>query len=109
MTHVFRRCMEPSVLRMASYMQRRKTSKEVEHVAEISRVLCCADAQNLSGGVRMRDLNPDSANVHLDRLLAPSVEEPWYRSLIQGVQDLVQPPVLPPLEVTSKPIAVQDI
>src|SRR5258706_7759602 len=56
-----------------------------------------------------RDLNPDCANAHLDRLLAPSVEEPWYRSLTQSVKDLVQPPVLPPLEVTSKPVAVQDI
>jgi TonB family protein len=57
----------------------------------------------------MRDLNSASANAHLDRLLAPSVEEPWYRSLIQSAKDLVRPPVLPPLEVTSKPVAVQDI
>jgi periplasmic protein TonB len=57
----------------------------------------------------MRDLNPDSANSHLDRLLAPSVEEPWYHSLIRSVKDAVRPPVLPPLEVTSKPVAVQDI
>jgi|SRR5579862_3305756 len=57
----------------------------------------------------MRDLKPDSANAHLNRLLAPSVEEPWYRSLIHSVRELVQRPVLPPLEVTSKPVAVQDI
>jgi protein TonB len=57
----------------------------------------------------MRDLNPASANAHLDRLLVPSVEEGWYRSLVQSVKDVVRPPVLPPLEVTSKPVAVQDI
>ncbi len=57
----------------------------------------------------MQDLNPDRANAHVDRLLAPSVEEPWYHSLIQSVKDLLRPPVLPPLDITSLPIAVQDI
>ena len=37
------------------------------------------------------------------------VEEPWYRSLIQNVKDTFNPPKLPPLEVTSKPVAVKDI
>ncbi len=58
----------------------------------------------------MPDLTPpNSADDHLARLLAPSVEEPWYHSLIQSIKDVVRPPVLPPLEVTSKPIAVKDI
>src|SRR6267154_2981121 len=57
----------------------------------------------------MPDFDPNSADAHLARLLAPSVEEPWYHSLLQSVKDLVRPPVLPPLEVTSKPIAVKDI
>jgi periplasmic protein TonB len=58
----------------------------------------------------MPDLNPpNSADDHLSRLLAPSVEEPWYHSLFQSIKDVVRPPVLPPLEVTSKPIAVKDI
>src|SRR6266542_2689846 len=51
-------------------------------------------------------LEPDQ---HLQRLLAPSVEEPWYRSFIQNVKEAINPPKLPPLEVTSKPVAVKDI
>jgi TonB family protein len=51
-------------------------------------------------------IDPD---VHLQRLLAASVEEPWYKSLIQNVKDAINPPKLPPLELTSKPVAVKDI
>ena len=37
------------------------------------------------------------------------MEEPWYKSLIQNIKDLVNPPKLPPLELTSRPVAVKDI
>jgi len=62
----------------------------------------------------MSDLaHPDpriiSGDVHLDRLLAPTVEEPWYKSFIQNVREAINPPQLPPLELTSKPVAVKDI
>jgi TonB family protein len=50
-----------------------------------------------------------SADDHLARLLAPEMEEPWYRSLYRNVKDAINPPKLPPLEVTSKPVAVKDI
>jgi len=50
-----------------------------------------------------------NADDHLSRLLVAGVEEPWYRSLIQNVKDTFNPPKLPPLEVTSKPVAVKDI
>ena len=46
---------------------------------------------------------------HLDRLLLGVLEEPWYRSLARNVKELVFPPKLPPLKVTSKPVAVKDI
>src|SRR5947207_4510075 len=46
---------------------------------------------------------------HLGRLLAPSTDEPWYKSFIQNVKDTINPPKLPPLEVTSKPVPVKDI
>lgn len=49
------------------------------------------------------------ADLHLQRLLAPSVEEPWYKSLVDNLNELIHPKKLPPLEVTSKPIPVQDI
>jgi len=45
----------------------------------------------------------------LDRLLIPEVEEPWFKSLVRNVKELVNPPKLPPLEITSKPVAVKDI
>lgn len=46
---------------------------------------------------------------HLSRLLLPSMEEPWFRSLGRNIKEIVNPPKLPPLEVTSKPVAVKDI
>lgn len=49
---------------------------------------------------------PDS---HLDRLLLSDVEEPWYKSLVSNIQELINPPKLPPLDITSKPVAVKDI
>jgi len=50
-----------------------------------------------------------NADDHLSRLLVNGMEEPWYRSLIQNLKDTFNPPKLPPLEVTSKPVAVKDI
>jgi TonB family protein len=46
---------------------------------------------------------------HLSRLLPSTVEEPWYRSLFENIRDAVNPPKLPPLELTSKPVAVKSI
>jgi len=48
-------------------------------------------------------------DVHLQRLLAVEVEQPWYASFIQNLRELIHPPKLPPLEVTSKPVPVKDI
>jgi len=50
-----------------------------------------------------------NADDHLSRLLVAGVEEPWYRSLARNIKDTFNPPKLPPLEVTSKPVAVKDI
>src|SRR5690242_19308889 len=46
---------------------------------------------------------------HLARLLVDDVEAPWYKSFIQNIKDAINPPKLPPLQVTSKPVAVKDI
>ena len=54
-------------------------------------------------------LHPNSAEDHLSRLLVDSVEEPWYKLFAQNIRELFNPPKLPPLEVTSKPVAVKDI
>jgi TonB family protein len=50
-----------------------------------------------------------NADEHLNHLLIAEIEEPWYRSFYHNVRDLIRPPKLPPLEVTSKPVAVKDI
>jgi TonB family protein len=49
------------------------------------------------------------AGDHLDRLLVSEVEIPWYRSFIDNILSVFRPEKLPPLEVTSKPVAVKDI
>ena len=44
-------------------------------------------------------------DVHLQHFLVPdAIELPWYKGIIQGVKELIHPPKLPPLEVTSKPV-----
>lgn len=53
-------------------------------------------------------VNPD-ADVHLQRLLAPELEEPWLKSFIRDIRDVIRPKKLPPLEVTSKPIPVKEL
>ena len=50
-----------------------------------------------------------TADDHLSRLLAPEVEEPWYALSSRTSRTSFNPPKLPPLEVTSKPVAVKDI
>jgi TonB family protein len=55
------------------------------------------------------DLHPTTAEDHLSRLLVEGVEEPWFRSLFRNIKDLVDPPKLPPLVLTSKPLPVKDI
>lgn len=46
---------------------------------------------------------------HLSRLLPAETQTPWYRSFYNNLRDAIFPPKLPPLEVTSKPVAVKDI
>ncbi|MGA3098098.1 MAG: energy transducer TonB [Bryobacteraceae bacterium] len=59
----------------------------------------------------MADLaNPNNTSSNsgdnLSRLLITQLEEPWYHSLVLSVRDLIHPSKLPPLQVTSKPVAV---
>ncbi|MGD0271960.1 MAG: energy transducer TonB, partial [Candidatus Sulfotelmatobacter sp.] len=52
---------------------------------------------------------PEDPDIHLARLLAPETEIPWYIGIAQSIKEWIHPPKLPPLELTSKPIEVQDI
>jgi TonB family protein len=51
----------------------------------------------------------NNADDHLSRLLVSQVEEPWYQSLYKHLKETFNPPKLPPLELTSKPVAVKEI
>jgi len=52
---------------------------------------------------------PLAGDDHLARLLAPTVEEPWFKSLFRNIRETFHPPQLPPLQVTSRPVAVKEI
>ncbi len=53
---------------------------------------------------------PIPADAHLTRLIATElVDLPWYRSLYGNLREVIRPPRLPPLQVTSHPVAVKDI
>ncbi|MGD0498216.1 MAG: energy transducer TonB [Bryobacteraceae bacterium] len=54
-------------------------------------------------------LQPDNGNDNLSHLLVTQLDDPWYRTLTQSLRDLVNPPTLPPLEVTSKPVKVVEL
>lgn len=42
---------------------------------------------------------------HLDHLLLQSdIEEPWYKSIVRSLRETFNPPKLPPLELTSRPV-----
>ncbi|SRR5579884_327695 len=52
----------------------------------------------------------EDPDVHLQRLLAPQeLEYPWYRTVIQSIKEVIHPPKLPPLEVTSKPVDPREL
>ena len=44
-------------------------------------------------------------NQHLERLLMPvSFDTPWYRTVLESIRQVIDPPHLPPLQVSSKPV-----
>jgi len=52
---------------------------------------------------------PGGEDDHLARLLLAQNDEPVFKSLIRQIKETFNPPKLPPLELTSKPVAVKDI
>jgi len=53
--------------------------------------------------------NANTPDDHLNRLLCADIEDPWYHTFIRNLKDFFNPPKLPPLQVTSKPVPVKDI
>ena len=52
---------------------------------------------------------PFDGDEHLAKLYVPTDEEAWFKSLIRNIRETFHPPQLPPLQVTSKPVAVKEI
>lgn len=52
---------------------------------------------------------PVKKDEELNLLLASDVDEPFFRSLARNIKELIHPPKLPPLELTSHPVAVKEI
>jgi periplasmic protein TonB len=52
---------------------------------------------------------PSQPDDELHLLLADDVDEPFFRSLTRNIKELIHPPKLPPLELTSHPVAVKEI
>ena len=51
-----------------------------------------------------------AAEDHLTHLLLPAaMQAPWYRTLARNLREAIRPAKLPPLRVTSRPVAVRDI
>jgi len=61
-------------------------------------------ANGLEKETMERDSQTAQTDTHLDHLLVGSdLEAPWYKSIVQGIREIISPPKLPPLEVTSRP------
>lgn len=43
---------------------------------------------------------------HLDHLFTPALEESWFKGAIRNFREALNPPKLPPLELTSKPVVM---
>ncbi|MGI8960425.1 MAG: energy transducer TonB [Bryobacteraceae bacterium] len=57
----------------------------------------------------MEHQNAAQADAHLDRLFKTDLEQPWYKSIVGSIQEVLNPPKLSPLEITSKPVEDLDI
>ena len=61
-------------------------------------------ANGLEKETMERDPQVTQSDTHLDNLLlATDLEAPWYKSIVQGIREIISPPKLPPLELTSTP------
>jgi hypothetical protein len=61
-------------------------------MAEQEQIMFTPEIDPETGLADARD--PD---IHLQRLLAMGVQQPWYASFVQNVKEFVNPPKLPPL------------
>ena len=63
--------------------------------------------EKLAGETPEDHMQPED---HLAHLLPPaSIEKPWFLDIFKNIKDLISPPKLPPLEITSKPVPIHEI
>jgi len=67
-----------------------------------------ANSQNETDSVKT-GTQPVALEDQLASALGGSTAEPWLKAFIRNIKETINPPVLPPLEVTSKPVPVKDI
>lgn len=67
------------------------------------------ETMNPKGSDQVPTPNHLQTEDHLNRLLVAETNVPWYKTFVQNIQEAINPPKLPPLEVTSKPVPVKDI
>lgn len=69
-----------------------------------------AEAECLLWTVNFEAAQTAQADDHLARLLLPAaLNTPWWRALAANLRDWIHPAALPPLRVTSRPVAVREI
>jgi TonB family protein len=74
---------------------------------ELSEMLAAWTVPGPSSNLRARVFSAKRDNSF--EVLTRELELPWYRSLIGNIRDLVRPPKLPPLDITSRPVEVGTI
>ncbi len=52
----------------------------------------------------------NQAGAHVDRLfMTTDLEQPWYKSIVGSIREALNPPKLPPLEITSRPLNNEEL
>ncbi len=67
------------------------------------------EQQEIKQRTEFRQVDEASPDQHLQRLLTETDNRPWIFTIVQDLKELISPPKLPPLELTSRPVAVKEI
>jgi len=54
-------------------------------------------------------IKPEDPDVHLARLYSAGLDEPWFKTFIKDIKEVISPKKEPPLVLTSKPVPVEEI
>jgi len=54
-------------------------------------------------------MEPTTGQADVQLLMSTNIELPWYRSVFKGLAETINPPKLPPLELTSRPVEEHEL